>query len=620
MASRPGILTDWPWKPLGSFKYLIIAPWATRSTYYFLTANEKERDLTNFFFLLVLLMRVIHTQIWISYSRYRTAKGTNRIVDKNIEFEQVHRENNWDDQILLNGILFNLVTAYVPGASNLPMWRTDGVILAVLVHAGPVEFLYYWFHRALHHHFLYSRYHSHHHASIVTEPHTSVIHPFAEHIVYFILFGLPMMIPIFTGVASVGCIAGYLFYVDMLNCIGHCNFEFIPKWVFSIFPPLKYIMYTPTFHSLHHTKFRTNYSLFMPFYDYIYGTMDDSTDKLHASALKKKEDRPDLVHITHLTTPESIYHLRLAFAACASKPYVTRWFMWLMWPVTLWCVVWTWFYGRTFVTERNRFKDLMIQTWVIQKYKFQYSMQSQHKSISRLLNDAISDAEEIGAKVLSLGLLNQARKELDRYGEVHIKSHPNLKIRLVDGSSLAVATVLDKIPKGTSQVILTGKVSKIALHVTINLCERGIEVVTTNENVYDKLKNSIDLSSSGHNLVLSTMMYDIQTWLVGDGLSKAEHLKAPKGALFIPISQFPPKKLRRDCFYHSTPAMIAPPSLENVDSCENWLPRRAMSACRVAGIVHILEGFKEHECGSTVLHSDAIWQAALKHGFQPLKA
>ncbi|CAM8899559.1 unnamed protein product [Rhodiola kirilowii] len=619
MASRPGILTDWPWKPLGSFKYLIIAPWATRSTYYFLTANEKERDLTNFFFLLVLLMRVIHTQIWISYSRYRTAKGTNRIVDKNIEFEQVHRENNWDDQILLNGILFNLVTAYVPGASNLPMWRTDGVILAVLVHAGPVEFLYYWFHRALHHHFLYSRYHSHHHASIVTEPHTSVIHPFAEHIVYFILFGLPMMIPIFTGVASVGCIAGYLFYVDMLNCIGHCNFEFIPKWVFSIFPPLKYIMYTPTFHSLHHTKFRTNYSLFMPFYDYIYGTMDDSTDKLHASALMKKEDRPDLVHITHLTTPESIYHLRLAFAACASKPYATRWFMWLMWPVTLWCVVWTWFYGRTFVTERNRFKDLMIQTWVIQKYKFQYSMQSQHKLISRLLNDAISDAEEIGAKVLSLGLLNQV-EELDRYGEVHIKSHPNLKIRLVDGSSLAVAIVLDKIPKGTSQVILTGKVSKIALYVTINLCERGIEVVTTNENVYDKLKKSIDLSSSGHNLVLSTMMYDIQTWLVGDGLSKAEHLKAPKGALFIPISQFPPEKLRRDCFYHSTPAMIATPSLENVDSCENWLPRRAMSACRVAGIVHILEGFKEHECGSTVLDIDAIWQAALKHGFRPLKA
>lgn len=39
-----------------------------------------------------------------------------------------------------------------------------------LLHAGPVEFIYYWLHRALHHHFLYTRYHSHHHGSIVTEP------------------------------------------------------------------------------------------------------------------------------------------------------------------------------------------------------------------------------------------------------------------------------------------------------------------------------------------------------------------------------------------------------------------------------------------------------------------
>jgi aldehyde decarbonylase len=40
-------------------------------------------------------------------------------------------------------------------------------MLLVLLHAGPAEFLYYWFHRTLHHHFLYTRYH---HASIVTEP------------------------------------------------------------------------------------------------------------------------------------------------------------------------------------------------------------------------------------------------------------------------------------------------------------------------------------------------------------------------------------------------------------------------------------------------------------------
>uniref|UniRef100_A0A7N0TDU3 Uncharacterized protein n=1 Tax=Kalanchoe fedtschenkoi TaxID=63787 RepID=A0A7N0TDU3_KALFE len=616
MASRPGILTDWPWKPLGSFKYLILAPWALHSTYSFLTAGEKERDLSNFLILPSLLLRMIHNQIWISYSRYRTAKGSNRIVDKSVEFEQIDREKEWDDQILFNGILFYLGMAKIPGASNLPMWRTDGVLLTALLHTGPVEFLYYWFHRALHHHFLYSRYHSHHHSSIVTEPITSVIHPFAEHIVYFMLFALPMLTTIFTGVASVAAIAGYLIYVDLMNNMGHCNFEFIPKRVFSAFPPLKYLMYTPSFHSLHHTKFRTNYSLFMPFYDYIYGTMDESTDKLHTAALAKKEDVPEVVHLTHLTTPESIYHLRLGFAAFASKPYTTKWFMWLLWPVTLWSMTWTWIHGRSFVIERNRFKDLTMQTWVIPKYKIQYWMQWQRESINSLIDDAIVEAEEKGVKVLSLGLLNQG-KDLNGNGELYIRKYPKLKIRLVDGSSLASAIVLNKIPKGTSQVLLTGQVSKIAHHVAVSLCGKGTKVVTTNENVYNKLKNSVSKIDSGHNLVLSET-YDVQIWLVGGGLSEAEHLKAPKNAVFVPFSQIPPKELRPDCFYHSTPAMIAPPSLENIDSCENWLPRRVMSAWRVAGIVHALEGIKEHECGSTILNSDAIWQAALKHGFQPL--
>ena len=75
-----------------------------------------------------------------------------------------------DDQILLNRILFYVGYMILPGAAHMPLWRTDGVLLTILLHMGPVEFLYYWLHRALHHHYLYSRYHSHHHSSIVTEP------------------------------------------------------------------------------------------------------------------------------------------------------------------------------------------------------------------------------------------------------------------------------------------------------------------------------------------------------------------------------------------------------------------------------------------------------------------
>ncbi|KAE8723143.1 hypothetical protein F3Y22_tig00013040pilonHSYRG00191 [Hibiscus syriacus] len=116
----------------------------------------------------------------------------------------------------------------------------------MLLHAGPVEFFYYWLHRALQHHYLYSRYHSHHHSSIVTEPITSVIHPFAEHIAYFILFAIPILMIVLSGTASVFALAAYITYLDFMNNMGHCNFELIPNWLFTFFPPLTYIIYNPS--------------------------------------------------------------------------------------------------------------------------------------------------------------------------------------------------------------------------------------------------------------------------------------------------------------------------------------------------------------------------------------
>lgn len=97
-----------------------------------------------------------------------------------------------DDQIILNGIIFYMASMLMDASKNLPLWRTDGAVLMALFHMGPVEFLYYWLHRALHHHFLYSRYHSHHHSSIATEPITCktalLFHFFAYHFFYLFLW------------------------------------------------------------------------------------------------------------------------------------------------------------------------------------------------------------------------------------------------------------------------------------------------------------------------------------------------------------------------------------------------------------------------------------------------
>ncbi|KAI3867665.1 hypothetical protein MKX03_036575 [Papaver bracteatum] len=704
MASKPGILTEWPWTPLGRFKYIVLAPWVldSISPLFFSGKNSSKWDLSYFLILPLCLWRMIHNQIWISFSRFKTGKSKNRIVDNPIEFEQVDRESKWDDHIILSGILLYLVHSSIPGASQLPIWRTEGIVMTALLHGGPVEFLYYWFHRALHHHFLYSRYHSHHHSSIVSEPSTSWTHPFWEWIGYYLLFAIPVLSMIFTGTASIAAFGGYFTYIDFMNNMGHCNFEFIPTIVFTTFPLLKYIFYTPTYHALHHTQFRKNYSLFVPAYDYIYDTIDTSTDLVYETSLKRTEESPDVVHLTHPTTPDSIYHLRLGFASLASEPAyhnstttnttvgTKKWYgviKGFLWPLTfLWNVQFQSMFGYTFVLERNIFDDnvtkkvLKMQTWALPRYAYHYKKARLRGGINRLIEEAILDADKAGVKVLSLGLLNQG-EELNENGKIYIQRHPNLKIRIVDGSRLATALVLNTINNIPAAVyckakdnktdqrlmqqsltmMIRGKLTKVACCIALALCQRGFQVVVAQqsssiefENLRSKLFGSLASSDAlngvnngnndniHHNLIPSENYNSahcsrIQVWLVDDEFSEEDHINAPKGTIFIPYSQFPPwsnfkqtltnedasNTFRKDCIYHSTPAMLIPPSIQNVHSCENWLPRRVMSAWRVAGVLHALENWGDHECGKwlkdyeNVDVIDKVWSASLRHGFRP---
>lgn len=43
-----------------------------------------------------------------------------------------------------------------------------------------------------------------------------------------------------------------------------------------------------------------------------------------------------------------------------------------------------------------------------------------------------------------------------------------------------------------------------------------------------------------------------------------------------------------------------------------------MSAWRIAGILHAMEGWGVHECGNMMFDIEQIWRASLEHGFRPL--
>ncbi|ERN18942.1 hypothetical protein AMTR_s00067p00190600 [Amborella trichopoda] len=559
-----------------------------------------------------MLSRLAHNQLWISLSRFQTARSKHIILSKGLEFQQVDRERNWDDQIIFNGILFYLGSLYFPGGSNLPLWNIKGVIITIICHIGPVEFLYYWAHRALHHHFLYSRYHSHHHSSVVTEPITSVVHPFAEHILYSFLFAIALLTTLYTRTASIISLVAYITYIDFMNNMGHCNYEFIPKCLFQHFPFLNYIMYTPSFHSLHHSRVHTNFSLFMPIYDYIYNTVDKSTDAVYESAIEGREEAIDVVHLTHPTTLHSIYQMRLGFACLAAQPQDRKWYLWLLWPITVGLMSLMWIFDRTFTVEKNRLEKLNTQTWAIPRFTFQYSLKSQHEAINKLIEDAIIEAEKRGVKVLSLGLLNQD-ETLNANGELYFEKLKGLKIKLVDGCTLAAACVLNSIPPNTSEVLIQGPLSKTGYAVAMALCRRGTKVITECPDHLEKLRMQISIQHQA-NLIHAPGCH-CKVWLVGDRMNNEK--KALRGTIFIPFSQFPLKIMRKDCIYLSTPAMIVPSNLENMHACENWLPRRVMSAWRVGGILNALEGWATHECGDTMLDPEKVWSSALNRGFLP---
>lgn len=69
-------------------------------------------------------------------------------------------------------------------------------------------------------------------------------------------------------------------------------------------------------------------------------------------------------------------------------------------------------------------------------------------------------------------------KDLNGYGEVYIQKHPKLRIRIVDGSSLAAAIVVNTIPKGTTQVLLRGHLSKVAYAIVDALSQMGLQVIS----------------------------------------------------------------------------------------------------------------------------------------------
>lgn len=217
----------------------------------------------------------------------KKALQSSKINKVKVHPSQIKREGMWPMGLVMDALFIALFMYFgilnlVPGV----FWLSLGVM--VLAHMFLVEPIYYFYHRLLHTKWLYRHHHLYHHKSILTEPTTSMSFTLSERFSYTLLFSLPGFVAYFIGVLDYRALLAYFILFDVLNSVGHLNVPMETSG-YKRSKVWKWLIYSPEFHEKHHSLFTTNYALFMPIYDKLFGT--ETVDELTSDPLEEV-DRP----------------------------------------------------------------------------------------------------------------------------------------------------------------------------------------------------------------------------------------------------------------------------------------------------------------------------------------
>ncbi|KAJ7979543.1 protein ECERIFERUM 3 [Quillaja saponaria] len=619
-------LSAWPWDNLGIFKYLVYGPFVAKVLYSWFHEEDIMQNWCLHLLILCVLRGVIHVS-WDSYCNMLFLTRNRQIVQKGVDFKQIDREWDWDNFIILQALIASIACYMFPFLENLPLWNTKGFITALMLHVGVSEPLYYWVHRKFHGDYLFAHYHSLHHSSPVPRSFTAGHATILEHLVLSIVIGIPILGASLLGYGSASLIYGYVLIFDFLRCLGHCNVEVVPQQLFNILPFLRYILYTPSYHSLHHTEKDTNFCLFMPLFDALGNTLNRKSWLLYNKFSSNSGQNgvvPDFVFLAHIVDVSQAIHAPFVFRSLASLPYKTRFFLVPFWPITLMFLLAMWVWSKAFLFSFYNLRGRLHQTWVVPRFGFQYFLPFASEGINKHIEQAILRADKIGVKVISLAALNK-NEALNGGGTLFVNKHPNLRVRVVHGNTLTAAVILNEIPKDVKEVFLTGATSKLGRAIALYLCRRRVRVLmlTLSTERFEKIQKEAPADCQGY-LVQVTKYQAAQnckTWIVGKWTTPREQTWAPPGThfhQFVVPSIFP---FRRDCTYGDLAAMKLPDDVEGLGTCEYTMERGVVHACHAGGVVHSLEGWTHHEVGAIdVDRIDLVWNAALKHGLKPVSS
>ncbi|KAI4376785.1 hypothetical protein MLD38_014503 [Melastoma candidum] len=618
-------LSAWPWENLGFYKYLLYGPFIAPVVHSRLYEEESWRSSWCFHLLLLWTLRCLVHQVMGSIGNMLFLNQNIRINKQGVDFKQIDREWDWDNFLILQALLAAMAYCAFPSLANLPAFNSAGIISALILHVGVSEPLYYTSHRFFHGKNWFENYHSLHHESTVPQAYTSGQATLLEHLILAAITGIPILGSFLSGHGSLALVYGYLMMFDFLRCLGHCNVEFIPYQIFEKLPFLRYIIYTPTYHSLHHTEMDTNYCLFMPLFDALGSTLNKKSWELqkHFSSGLGEEGRviPDFVFLAHVVDLSSSMHAPFVWRSFASLPFSTRLFLVPFWPIAFLVMLVMWAWAKTFVISFYNLRGRLHHTWAVPRFGFQYFLPFAAVGINKRIEEAILEADELGVKVISLAALNK-NEALNGGGTLFVNKHPNLRVRVVHGNTLTAAVILNDISADVTEVFLTGATSKLGRAIVLYLCRRKVRVLmlTLSTERFEKIKK--EAPADCQNYLVQVTKYQAakhcKTWIVGKWITPKEQSWAPPGTHFHQFVVPPVLQFRRDCKYGDLAAMRLPEDVQGLGSCEYTMDRGVVHACHAGGVVHLLEGWTHHEVGAIdVNRIDLVWEAALKHGLRP---
>ena len=192
------------------------------------------------------------------------------ISPEEVKQSQKDRESMWP----LGLILDTLALAAFVSFADISLFAGGfwaSFLVMLVAHVVLVEPLYYGFHLLLHTGWIYRNHHIYHHRSVRTMATTSMSFTLLERISYTLLFAIPPLVAFLFGLFNYWAVLAFFLLFDLLNSFGHFNVKLESKWYKK--SVLRWFVYSPEYHEKHHSEFLTNYALFMPIFDRLFGTL-----------------------------------------------------------------------------------------------------------------------------------------------------------------------------------------------------------------------------------------------------------------------------------------------------------------------------------------------------------